>query len=382
MDRSPLAALGLDNLRRVVVLLQIVVVALVIGFCYYANSLCITIVLACFLSILVDPIVSYLERGRIPRPLSAALLVVAGMLGLFLLAYSFYTRTSTFMESLPEYTERIGDFIKPITQKISKMEESAGQLSADANPSKKLTEVKVKQSPEWPSYLVRGFGSLTSVGLTLGVLPFLMFFMLTQKGKWSHAIAKWLGPGTDASEFSNRFALIVRRFLIGNLVVGGFLSLATAALLFTLKINGALPLGILSGALNLLPFLGVILAVLVPLAAALLQYSSAGTLIMIGVAITALHLLANYLLIPHFVGSRISVGPVAATVGILFWGWLWGIVGILLALPLTGAVKLVVDCRPSLAWLSELLGNGTSSRPILIQGKREKQFFHNIRRVY
>jgi predicted PurR-regulated permease PerM len=383
MDSGPLAAVRQDNLRRVVVLLRIVVVALAIGFCYYANSLCITIVVACFLSILIDPIVSYFERGGIPRPLSAALLIVAGMLSLGSLAYFSYSRTSTFVESLPEYTDRIREFVNPITQKISKMEESAGKLSADTTPaSKKVTDVKLKEPPAWPSYLVRGFGSITSIGLTLGVLPFLMFFMLTRKGKWSHAVAAWLGPGMGASEFSSRFALIVRRFLIGNLVVGGLLAVGTCALLFFLKINGALMLGIVSGALNLLPFLGVILAILVPVAAAVLQYSSVATILIIAVAITALHILAGYLLIPRFVGSRINVGPIAATVGILFWGWLWGIMGILLALPLTGAVKLIVDCQPSLAWLSELLGNGACPAPIVIREKREEALLHDISRVY
>ena len=364
MDSGPQVVPRQSNLRRIVNLLRVVVIALAIAFCYYASSFCITIVLACFLSIVVDPLVSYLERGRIPRSLSAALLIVIGMLGLIFLAYASYNRVSTFMEYLPAYTDRIREIVQPLNQKIAKWEESAGKLSADAT-SKKVTEVKVKQPPVWPSYLVRGFGSLTSVGLTLGVVPFLMFFMLTRKAKWSHAIVGWLGPAMDAHEFSNRFALIVGRFLIGNLTMGAFLALATSALLFALKINGALVLGIVSGALNLVPFLGVILAAVVPMAAALVQYSPVPAILLIGATVIALHILAAYLLIPRFIGSRINIGPVAATAGILFWGWLWGITGILLALPLTGIVKLIVDCHRSLAWLSELLGNGHHPTPFI-----------------
>jgi predicted PurR-regulated permease PerM len=360
MNLSAPALLRQTDLRCIVNLLRVVVVALAIAFCYYASLFCITIVLACFLSLLVDPIVSYFERARIPRSFSAALLIVVGMMTLGFLVYVSYDRVATFTEYLPGYVDRIREAVKPLSQEIAKMEESAGKLSADTT-SKKVTEVRLKQPPVWPSYLVRGFGSLTSVGLTLGVVPFLMFFMLTRKGKWSHAIAAWLGPGIEPSEFSSRFALIVRRFLIGNLAMGAFLALATSALLFALKINGAWMLGIVSGALNLIPFLGVVFAVLIPMAAALVQYCPVSTIVGIGASVVALHIVAGYLLIPRLIGSRINIGPVAATVGILFWGWLWGITGILLALPLTGIVKLIVDCQPSMDWLSELLGNGHHS---------------------
>ena len=366
MNLSAPALLRQSDLRRIVNLLRVVVIALAIAFCYYASLFCITIVLACFCSLLVDPIVCYFERARISRSLSAALIIVVGMVTLGFVAYISYNRTATFTEYLPGYIDRVREAVKPLSQRIAKMEESAGRLSADATP-KKVTEVRLKQPPVWTSYLIRGFGSLTSIGLTLGVVPFLMFFMLTRKGKWCHAIAARLGPGMEPSEFSSRFALIVRRFLIGNLAMGAFLALLTSALLFALKINGALILGIVSGALNLIPFLGVILATVIPMAAALVQYNPISTIILIGASVVAFHIIAAYLLIPRLIGSRINIGPVAATIGILFWGWLWGITGILFALPLTGIVKLFVDCQPSMDWLSELLGNGHHSVPAVVK---------------
>ena len=72
-------------------------------------------------------------------------------------------------------------------------------------------------------------------------------------------------------------------------------------------------------------------------------------------SIILLHVVAQNLLIPRLVGSRLDVGPVAATVGFLFWGWLWGVPGLLLAVPLTAFVKLLADSNPSMAHLSNLL---------------------------
>ena len=101
--------------------------------------------------------------------------------------------------------------------------------------------------------------------------------------------------------------------------------------------------------------LGALLALAVPLIAGLVQlHGSAQFLVVIGVVLT-LHLISANLLIPHFVGSRLEVGPVAATIGLMFWGWLWGIPGIFLAVPLTAVLKILADSDPSMAHLSNLL---------------------------
>jgi predicted PurR-regulated permease PerM len=69
------------------------------------------------------------------------------------------------------------------------------------------------------------------------------------------------------------------------------------------------------------------------------------------------------------VGSRINIGPVAATAGILFWGWLWGVVGVILAIPLTGTVKLIADCHPSLKYLSNMLGESDEDRDAPVEAE-------------
>jgi predicted PurR-regulated permease PerM len=110
--------------------------------------------------------------------------------------------------------------------------------------------------------------------------------------------------------------------------------------------------------LNIIPFLGAVLAAVVPMAAAILQFSPLPVIGAIGVVVVALHIVVANFLVPRFIGSRINVGPVAAIAGILFWGWLWGTMGVLLAVPLTGAVKLIADSHPhpTLKRLSEMLG--------------------------
>ena len=347
--------------ERIASLLWVIVIATVIAFCFLASSFCITLVLATFLSILIDPLVSILERWRLPRSISAVLLITAIMLAFGLAAYASYNRISSFVEEFPSYIDRIRGMVEPFNQKIAKVEESAGRLSPERT-SKKIAEVKVRQPSTWPSYLVRGFGSISSTILILGFVPFLAFFMLIQKEKWYQIVAQLLGPTNDPVEFSYRLAHMVRRFAIGNLVVGMLMAIVMVCLLFTLKIQGAAILGVVSGFLNLIPFLGVILALLVPMAAALFQSTSVVSFFTIAIVVISLHILSSNFLIPRLIGSRMNIGPVAATAGILFWGWLWGMMGVLLAIPLTGVVKLIADCHPSLKNLSNILGESSRTQ--------------------
>jgi predicted PurR-regulated permease PerM len=186
--------------------------------------------------------------------------------------------------------------------------------------------------------------------------------MLIRKQHMSVRIESWLGERIDVPLFVSRASNMVRGFVIGNLIIGVVMSVVTVGVLELLKVQGAIPLGIASGILNLIPFLGLVLATAVPCIAALMQFSSVGPFVIIAVSVIALHLISANILIPKFVGSRVNIGPVSATLGILFWGWLWGVVGLLLAIPLTAFVKIVADSHPSLIHLSNLLAE--TPRPV------------------
>jgi len=341
-------------LNKIVILLGGIVVALLIVFCYFASSFCITIVLATFLSILVDPVICSCERWM-PRSVSAALVIITGMIVLGFFGFAIFSRASSIADRAPVYADQIRSALAPLEHKLAKMEETAGRIGSDV-PSRSVPEVKVKQSPSWPSYVVRGFGSVSSTLVVLGLVPFLMFFMLLQKQKWYNTVAYLLGPQHDAEEFATRLASIVRRFVLSNVVVGLAMAILTMLLMSALHVRGAFVVGFASGISNLIPFLGVILASLLPAAAGLVQHFPLSTILLLVAGVVAMHIVSANLIIPRFIGSRINIGPVAATAGILFWGWLWGIFGILLALPLTGIVKLLIDYHPDLTPFSHMLG--------------------------
>jgi predicted PurR-regulated permease PerM len=336
-------------------------------FGYYASSICITVVLAVFLAILFDPLVIALEKIHLPRSLAAAAIVLAGMGLIGLLGHEFYGRAMTFAENLPVYTLRIQQSIEPFTRKIQKVQQSAGDLTNDVPINKKIPEVRVQESPTWPSYLVRGVGSVWGAMVILGVVPFLTFFMLCTKhqmGVRTHAL---FGSRINTAQFITNLNQMVRGFVAGNLIVGSVIAVATTAMLMSIGMKGAIPIGIASGLLNLLPFLGLILSLALPLLAAILQFDTPGPYIIIVLTVFLLHIISANLLIPKFIATRVSIGPVAATVGMLFWGWLWGVMGLLLAVPLTAFVKLIADLHPSLTHVSNMLALEPRAVPRWVQ---------------
>jgi len=355
MMRSSTALLQPRLLSRIAWLLWVIVIVLLMAFCFFASSFCITFLLAAFLAILVDPVVTSLERWRIPRSASAGIIIITGMLFFCFLTYSSYNRISDFVDEMPQYAEHIRDAIRPFSQKIARMQETAGSLNPEPTSPKKVAEVKIKEPSSWPSYIIRGVGPVWGAVIIVGVVPFLMFFNLTRKDYMNQRLASTLGNTINVPQFVGRVTEMVRGFAVGNLLIGSAMAAVTVLVLLALKVQGAVLLGIVSGFLNLIPFLGVILAVLVPIAAALLQFDTAGPFAIIVLTVFCLHIISANFLIPKIIGSRVSIGPVAATAGILFWGWLWGLMGILLAVPLTAFVKIVADCHPSLIHISNLL---------------------------
>jgi predicted PurR-regulated permease PerM len=276
--------------------------------------------------------------------------------------YVFYDKAAAFMDTLPEYTAKIRQAIEPVANRIQKIQENAGKLNPAPAP-KKVPEVRVSQPPGWPSYLARGVGSVGGAIVVAGVIPFLMFFMLIRKDHIYEWLCTTFAIVTDVPAFVRRVTGMVRGFAGGNLIIGSIMAAVIIGVLFALRMEGAFALGIASGFLNLIPFLGVVLASVVPLLAATLQFGSAGPFLIIAATVVSLHLLSANLLIPKLIGSRVNVGPVAATVGMLFWSWLWGGIGLLLAIPLTAFVKLVADCHPALLPISNLLAERPRTVP-------------------
>lgn len=335
-------------------MLTLVGVLLLIAFCFFASSICIAVVLASFLAILADPAVQFLERMRLPRSLAAGLIVLAGAGALSVMVYASYNKLAEFSDNFDVYADRVRELIAPINARVQHVRDSAGELIHDTAP-KGGPEVRVRESTSWATYLARGVGSVGGALIIAGVVPFLVFFMLIVREKLYTASKALAANRLDLDALIAKVKGLVIGYALGNVWIGAAMSAISILTFWEVGLKPAVTLGIVSGLLNLIPFLGLVLAVAVPVVAGLVQFHGTAQFLVVIVVVSALHLIAANFLLPRFVGSRLDVGPVAATISLLFWGWLWGIAGIFLAVPLTAIMKLLADSDPSLAQLSNLL---------------------------
>jgi len=124
-----------------------------------------------------------------------------------------------------------------------------------------------------------------------------------------------------------------------------------------MHLNYAVFLGPMSGFLSLVPYFGVVLAVAPPFVVGLAQYPDVAPLIVLLAGVVALHLIALNVLYPQIVGSRVHLNPVVVTLAIMFWGWLWGGMGLILAVPITASMKAICDNVSSLRPYGRFLGD-------------------------
>jgi len=334
----------------------IVAVAVVLTICYFAKLVLVTLLVSILLAYVLDPVVSFLEEIKIVRPVGAALALL--LLGAILYAtlYFGYSKGVEFLEQLPKYSSEIKRTLVHFRHQAQKLQQSAQQVLPGNEDGKK--PVKVDQQPDWSDVVGKYVGTVGEVLLAVSFVPFLVFFMLTWQDHARAATVMLFSMENRNTAYVTlgRISEMVRGFITGNVVIGLFTSVLSVAIFWMLHLPYFYFLGFISGFLSIVPYLGVVLAVIPPLAAGF-DTLHGPQFITIIVTVLALHVFAINVLYPKLIGKRLQLNPLAVTIALLLWGWLWGAMGLILAVPITAAMKIIFDNVDSLraygAWLGE-----------------------------
>jgi predicted PurR-regulated permease PerM len=329
-------------------------IALILGFVYYGELVLAVLFFAILLSFVLSPVAEALELMRLPRAVASFIAVVLLLGLLYGITSVSYNRAEIFADNLPKYSQKIRSLLKPFRQQAERFERTT---EAVQEPYGKDV-IRVRPATSWADMLTRGFGSITDDLLAASFIPFLVYFLLTWKHHARSATVMLFKLEHRHTAFVTLglIAKMLRSFIVGNLLVGLFVSGLSVAIFGLLHVPFFYFIGILSGFLSLVPYLGVILAMLPPLLVGLGQLESPDLLVVI-LSVVGLHLFALNVLYPKFLGSRLKLNPLAVTIALLFWGIMWGAVGLVLAVPITAAMKIVFDhvetLKPFAAWLGE-----------------------------
>jgi predicted PurR-regulated permease PerM len=329
--------------------------ALVVMFAYYGESVLSVVFFAILLSFMLSPVVQALEYLHIPRTLAALISMVLLLGVLYGITIASYNQAVIFADNVPKYSKKIQSIIRPLQQNAEKLEKTGEAVGGTTTPS---NVVQVREVTSWSDILTHGAFTLTDVVLAASFVPFLAYFLLTWQ---SHArtATVMLFPLEHRNTAFVTLGLIgkmLQSFIVGNLLIGLLISGVSVAIFGLLHIPFFYFVGFLSGFLSLVPYLGIVLAMVPPILVGLGQLE-AGDLVVVAFCVVGLHLFALNVLYPKLLGSRLRINPLAVTIALLFWGSVWGAVGLLLAIPITGALKIVFDhvdsMKPYADWLGE-----------------------------
>lgn len=348
-DNPPRQIVVQDQSGRNKWALHILGVGAILAVCYFAEEPLVVILVSILVAFVLAPITDFFSRFRLPRPAAAliSVLLLVGLIGL--VGYLGVNQASSFFDELPKHSSEI-------RQEVNKLSKKARKLEALNPADSEKGAVKVKETTNWTDLLSRGFGSITQVVLAASFIPFLVFFMLTWE---EHARRATMGlfaveNRRTAYKTLGLISGMIRNFMVGNLIIGLIMSAVSTIVFGILHISFFYFAGFISGFLSLIPYLGVALALLPPFFLGIGHLTLAKAITIV-ITVFSLHLISINVLYPKILGGKLRLNPLTVTMSLLIWGWLWGAAGLVLAVPITGGMKIVFDhvepLKPFGAWL-------------------------------
>ena len=336
--------------------LRILAGAVVLLFFYYAAGVVITLLLSVLLAYFLDPAVELLERVRVPRTIGALVMVLLLIAVIGVMGYGLWIRSSDFADNWPSYRGIIRDALGSVQGKLNGIEGGVNDL---ANPNATAKPIATSSdSGTVHTLFLRGIGSLYALILEGTFVPFLVFFMLAGKREAWHSTLQLfpISRRTQVKETLDDLRNVLRDYLIGMTVVTLVVIACSSIFFLALGFDYPVLAGIASGLFNMVPYIGAVLAWLPGFFLAILKWKAVSHFGLIAVVLTGIHIVAQNLIAPQLVGRQVQLNAVAITISLLFWGWVWGGMGLILGIPITAALRVICDhtesWKPVARWLS------------------------------
>jgi len=326
-----------------------------------ARSVFIPVLIAAFLAYFMDPLVALLRRLRVPVVLAV---VISGILFLgasSVFSYFLYNNTLDFARQIPRYQVA---FVNMLTDVVERFQ----VLTGDFFELRVLDELKKIQIGSLVFSTVSSIANLVADFLLVFLFSLLILaskYTLTRKllRSFPHKEAKRLVMVLLHIDKDLRKYVGIKSFV--SMIIGT----ASGVALSLFQVEFAIVLGFLTFVLNFIPYLGSLVAVILPVLIALVQFASIGKALWILLVLVILQNLVAQILEPNLVGSGLKITIPVVFFALFFWGWFWGVPGVLLAIPLTTSLKIVLEDVPSLRPIALLLERGPRRRST----RRKKQ---------
>lgn len=369
-DGQPPVLIGPINIRSIALIILTTIVA--IYFINWAQAILLPLVVSVLISYALDPLVSFFDRFRFPRPLSAALILslLVGILAVS--SVPLKEEAVAMLDKVPVAVERFQRTSGSVPQEESmvekaqkaakKIEETADQnQGAGTDTPRGVTPVMIVDTPvDLRQYLVQGSSAAIVLVTQVFSVLLLVFFLLSVGSLYKRKVVRLSGPSFGrmrrAVWILNDFHQQIRRFLFVMLLSGIFVGVLTWLAFLLMGVEQSALWGVLAGVASAIPYLGPFLVLVGSSVAAFIQFGEIDIALIVGGISLVITSIQGYLLTPWLTSQVSSLNAVAIFVGLLFWGWLWGPVGLVIAMPILMIIKSMCDHIANLRAVGELLG--------------------------
>lgn len=339
-------------------------------FISWAQAVLMPLVGAVLISFALDPLVSGLERVRIPRPLGAALVLTIMVVTIVGASIPLKRETMAILDKAPWAIEQFQrDEARSAPKQegvVEKAQDVAKKIEDSANDEEEadqaeVMKVRVLDKPfNIRNYLIEGSSTILVVVSQVFSGLLLVYFMLAAGRLYKRKVVQLSGPSfrgmRKAARIMNEFHSQVRRFLFVMLLGALFVGFFTWLAFLLLGMEQPVFWGVVAGVASVAPYLGPFLVMAGAGVAAFIQFGTIDMAILVALASLVITSIQGNLLLPLLTSRVSSLNEIAIFIGLLFWGWLWGPVGLIIATPVLMIIKTLCDHVSNLRVVGELLG--------------------------
>lgn len=339
----------------------------------WASAIFIPVMVGILFSYALSPVVNWMQRYRIPRAATAALLILGIATGVGATAYSLADEANRLVQLLPEAARKLHETVRaPLGSSgntLTTVQKAAAQIEQVAEETAQAPQVNrgvqrvqvVKSRFDIKDHLWTGTMGVIATLSQMGVVAMITFFMLASGDQFRRKLVKLAGPTLSRRKVTlsalNQIHDQIQRYMLVQLFTSVLVGLATWLAFLALGLENAAVWGVAAGVLDLVPYIGSVVIAAGSAMVGFLQFGSLEMALLVSGVSLVIHAAESFLLTPWLTSRASKMNPLAIFIGVLAWGWLWGIWGLLLGVPILVVIKVVCDSIDDFKSVGELLGD-------------------------
>ena len=350
------AAQRMRSLRHIEYILGTLLIIFIFWSISLAKVVVLPIVLGFLFALTLSPLVRFLNRIGLPLGVAAVSVIFLIGSGSAFGIYMMSGPTSALVETVPQMRQAAEEklaFVREKMEQMERAEEQVQEMTGKSDPARERIMI------EEPSVVQSAISSVAGMGSTLVVALILAMFLLASGDMFQHKLVQSFdrfGDKKRAIRISHDIERQISRYLGAITVINACLGVAVGLSLWALGLPYPYVWGAVAFALNFLPYLGSMIGIAAVAATSLITYPSFGEMILPPLVYLILTSIEGQMVTPWMVGRHLSLNAPAVFIAVIFWAWLWGVAGALMAVPFLVTVKVICDNIPAVQFIGIFLG--------------------------